>query len=405
MSGISLGVRTESAAGLRTYVTLLPLGLRALDAAIERAVVDNPWLELVERSSAGHSGDEIAALAQTGVSLVDHLEGQLAAYAVAKDVRRGARFAIGSLDEDGYLREDAATIALCARVTPADADAAIALVQRLSPAGVGARSLGERFRLQLADAGVRSGLALRLTGLLEQLGQLGAERFAAENELKSADVRAAIERLRACDPHPVRDFAPPVDRVHPEIVIARGEHGLEARVDTRYWPNVRLASFDATAFSHPMRAARREAQLIVDGLDRRRSTLERLATALLEHQRAFFESSGSRAALVPLSGRTLAREIGCAESTISRAISGRFAATPFGTIALGSLIVRSPGRLELTTYAVKEYIREITTATPQFSDEAISRALRLRGIRLARRTVAKYRRGLGVPVSYERRAP
>lgn len=398
-----MGVRAELGPRLRTYATLLPLGLGELDAAIAHEAADNPWLELVNRPLSGLADDELRTVAAPGPSLGDHLEAQLAASGARGAVLRAARYVCGALDEHAYLRDDMTTIARSADATERQAAQAVELVQRCEPTGVAARSLGERFRLQLAEAGESDSLAFALTFQLDALAAEGSASFAAARKLRPDELARALRRLRACDSDPARDFAPTVDRVFPEIVIERDGDTLRANIDGRFWPDIRLASLEVTRdLSTPMRTARSRARLIVDALARRKTTLERLAVALLDRQRNYFISGGDPRELVPLSGRELAREVGCAESTISRAIAARYVTTPFGTISVRSLLARRPGAVGLTTAAVRERVMELVQSFPQLPDEAIARALRLRGIRLARRTVAKYRHELGVASSRQR---
>jgi len=403
VSLLEIGVRAELGPRLRTYATLLPLGLGDLDATIAQEAADNPWLELVNRPLSGLGDDELRIVAAPGPSLLEHLEAQLEVCGVRGAVLRAARYVCGALDEHAYLRDDIATIARNADATESQAAQAVELVQRCEPTGVAARSLGERFRLQLAETGESDSLAFALSFELDALTAEGSASFATARGLGPDDLGSALRRLRVCDPDPARDFARTVDRVFPEIVIERDGDTLRASIDGRFWPDIRLASLEMTRdLSEPMRLARSRARLIVDALARRKTTLERLAIALLDRQRSYFISGGDPRELVPLSGRELAREVGCAESTISRAIAARYAATPFGTISVRSLIARRPGAVGFTTVAVRNRVLELVESLPQLSDEAIARALRLRGIRLARRTVAKYRHELGLASSRKR---
>lgn len=404
MTTLGVTVGTQVGAQLRTYATLLPLGVRDLDDTIAREAAENPWLELVDRPVFGLT-DADFRLAAAGPSLGEHLWLQLEASGVRGNVLRAAQHVIGSLDEHAYLREDAAHIARLTHVGCTDAERATALVQGLEPIGVAARSLGERFRLQLAHAGDSASLAFSLTFELDALAAEGPGAFAAQRGLTSAALSKALLRLRSCDPDPARDFGGAAERIYPEIIITREGDSLTAGVDRRFWPDVRLVSLEVTrGLSAPMRQARSRARLVVDALARRQTTLERLVVALLEYQRKYFLSDGDTAALLPLSGRELAREVGCAESTISRALADRYAATPFGTIPLRALLMRRPGSTGVTVFAAHEQIRALAQTAPNLSDDAIARALRLRGVRLARRTVAKYRRELGI-ASSRGRAP
>ena len=162
MTTLDVGVRAEVGAQLRTYATLLPLGLHELDRAIAAEAADNPWLELIERPVRGLDNDALR-IATSAPSLGEHLETQLAGRSAHGPLLRAARYIIGALDEHAYLRDDAAVVARLAHVAAVDATRAIELVQSLEPAGVAARSLGERFRLQLAEANETASLAFRVT--------------------------------------------------------------------------------------------------------------------------------------------------------------------------------------------------------------------------------------------------
>ncbi len=402
MTSADLALRLETAPRLRTYATYLPLGPRELDAAVASESDTNPWLEIIERPLGGIDGDAIGRIAARGPRLWEHLEGQLTAADAGAAVGRAAEYIIGSLDPHAYLRDDLTTVSARAHVAPQDARSALELVQSFDPPGVAARDLGERFRLQLNDDGDAETLVVELTFQLEAIARDGVAAFCEQRELDREAVVRALGRLRACDPDPARAYAPVVDRVYPEIVFERDGGTVAVRIDDRLWPAVRVARFPRTELSEPMRAARTRARLVVDALQRRKTTLVRLGAALLERQAAYFAADGDESALVPLSGRELARDVGCAESTISRALASRFAATPFGTIPLRALIAKQPRRVGLTTATIRQHIAAIVGAVPNASDEAIARALALRGIRLARRTVAKYRGQLGIAPLHRR---
>ena len=399
MTALGLDVRVHANAQLRTYVALLPLSVHALDAEIEREAASNPWLEIVDRPLAGYADDALRALA-SAPSLVATLEAQVAAGAATPEVKRAAIWVIGALDEHGYLRDDDTTVARLAKVS---VDAAIRgreFVQQLEPCGVAARSIGERFRLQLAarDDAPQLGLARALTAELDALATEGAAIFAAARGIEDAALRGALDELRRCDPDPTRAFAPPVARVTPELSFFREGERIGVRVESRWWPEVRLATFDVRdGLSKPMRDARKRAALTIDALARRHTTLDRLGIAIVAHQHAYLAGTGDRRDLLPLSGRDLAREVGCSESTISRAIAGRYASTPFGTVPLRSFVVRRLGNVDVSTDAVHGMLRKLLADAPHLSDQALARTLRYRGIRLARRTVAKYRHALAIP--------
>lgn len=401
MTSADLALRLETAPRLRTYATYLPLGLRELDAAVASESDTNPWLEIIERPLGGIDGDAIGRIAARGPRLWEHLEGQLTAADAGAAVGRAAEYIIGSLDPHAYLRDDLTAVSARAHVAPQDARSALELVQSFDPPGVAARDLGERFRLKLNDDGDAETLVVELTFQRSDRarrcrGILRATRARSRGGGSSA---WAFARVRPRSGSRLRSRRR--SRVSRNRLRAR-RGTVAVRIDDRLWPAVRVARFPRTELSEPMRAARTRARLVVDALQRRKTTLVRLGAALLERQAAYFAADGDESALVPLSGRELARDVGCAESTISRALASRFAATPFGTIPLRALIAKQPRRVGLTTATIRQHIAAIVGAVPNASDEAIARALALRGIRLARRTVAKYRGQLGIAPLHRR---
>ena len=214
MTTLFVGVRTELALQLRTYAALLPLRLHELDETVAREAADNPWLDLIDRPVLGLGGDEMR-IAGPGPSLGDHLETQLTARGVRGALLRAAHYVIGALDEHAYLRDDPALIARLAHVGSVDAQRAIDLVQGLEPTGVAARSLGERFRLQLAECAQTASLAFKLTFELDAFADEGSTAFADKRGLTVAEVSQALNRLRACDPDPACDFRIGFDRIYP----------------------------------------------------------------------------------------------------------------------------------------------------------------------------------------------
>ncbi len=406
---VELALRTELrvAPALVTFATLLPLDVEALEAYLERERAVNPWLE----RSACDGGDDGALLARVAARprLSDHLAAQLAARPLAPAERRAAAAIVGSLDGDGYLREPLAALAGLARAAPADVERALRAVQGCEPAGVGARDLGERLRLQAAADGVLDDDLCALCAHLEALAGGGVARVAALSGRDPTALQRAFARLAALDRDPLRGFAPPAAFVRPELIFTPGEPGADERggwsvaLDPGAWPALQLAPLGATE-GGPFAAARRRALVLLDALERRRLALLKIGEVLAARQAAYL-ASGARADLLPLRARDVAREAGLAESTISRALGARWARTPHGVVPLRAFLRDVPRGLTVATDELRDRIRALTErAGAPLSDAQIARLLGFAGIRVARRTVTKHRRALALPAARARAA-
>jgi len=404
---LALGTRLDVRTRLDVYARLLPMGAVALDDAAAAEIADNPFLEFgPERSIAATRdiSDDVPYASRT--SLADHLEAQLLGTNAPAAVRRAAHAVIGSLEREGYCSETLAAIAAIARCGAGDAAAGRTLVQSFDPLGVAARDLSERFRLQLDDDAVDDD-ARTVARELEALAAEGKSSFAARVGMPFERVVAAVARLAELDPRPTRDFDAAATYVRPEFLIAHDDHGWHARLDPALVPDVRFVPLaSGGTYSDAIRDARAKARRFVDAVERRTQTLTALGDALVAHQVKFLDASGAPASLEPLTGRALARDVGCAESTISRALSNRYARTPFGTLPLRAFLATAPRATStLTTHEIVRRLGAIIAAEREpLSDRELARRLALGGIRVARRTVAKYRRSLEIPSTRSRSA-
>ncbi|MEA2666155.1 MAG: polymerase sigma-54 factor [Candidatus Eremiobacteraeota bacterium] len=416
---VGLALRTELrvAPALVTFATLLPLDVEALEAYIERERAANPWLE---RRESGFDAEAVARIADRP-RLSEHLAAQLAARELAPPVRRAAAAIVGSLDGDGYLREPLEAIGALARALPADVERALRAVQGCEPAGVGARGLGERLLLQACAEGVLDADVEALCAHVEALAAGGVARVAADTGRDPEALRRAFARLATLDRDPLRDFAPPVAFARPELIFSRADGDPTARgraergggsalaqerggwsvaLDPGAWPALEIAPLGATeggAFA----AARRRALALVDALERRRLALVRIGEVLAQRQAAYL-ASGARADLAPLRARDVARDAGLADSTVSRALSSRWARTPHGVVPLRAFLRDVPRGLTVATDDLRARIRALAQRDEALSDAQIARMLGFAGIRVARRTVTKHRRALALPAARQR---
>lgn len=396
----------------------------------DRATSDepSPW-ELAEQWGRGggggdfddENGDPLERIVDAD-SLQDHLAWQLNLTRLStRDLRIGTAI-IDSIDDDGYLREplEAIVDALRPEVEASVDEVAAVLrqVQRFDPLGVGARDLRECLLLQLdalSDDTCGKGLAQRLvSGPLERLPKLSHEQLANELGAAADEVAVALQLVRSLDPRPgAQQGALGADTyVQPDCVIYRhnglwraalaGSH-TRLTIHRGYEGMIRHASANDAAY---LRGRLQEARWLLKHLEARGETLLKVVRCLIRQQSGFLDFGEQ--ALRPLTLREVAAEIGMHESTVSRAISRKYALTPRGTLPLRSFFasgVSSEGGGETSSTAIQSMIRRLIDAeNPRkpLSDARLADSLKAAGVPVARRTVAKYREAMHIPASHER---
>lgn len=326
---------------------------------------------------------------------------------------------VGALDERGYLEEDLSQLALARQLDYGRLREAHALMLGFDPVGVGARNLRECYLAQLRAEGREPSPALRLVE--EAWEHLMARRLdAAARDLGYGPetLREALDDLARLETAPARRFGRDDNRVvTPDVVVSKAPDGAwKVALDDRHVPRLRIAPaykdmLAGRALSDADRAyileRMRQGRFLIGALEERQRTLERLARILLDRQAAFFEEGP--ASLRPLTMADVARELGVHETTVSRAAANKWMLTPWGLREFRSFFssgVSTDDGGAVAASGVQEIIGEILSredpAAP-LSDEAITAELQRRGLRIARRTVAKYRDALGRPAAHLRR--
>jgi RNA polymerase sigma-54 factor len=327
-----------------------------------------------------------------------------------------AEFLIGSLDDQGYLSCSVDEIAYEMEVDVERVKQVLKQLQSLEPVGIGARNLRECLLLQidyLERLGVRQQRAREIVQLfLMELGEHKFGRIAHELKISVEEVEEVWEFVKSkLNPHPAQGFTPTNVRdrdtrqmyVLPDVIITRGEDGLEVEVveSKRFSLRINpiyhqlhgrrtsgdLSNLTAEERQHVQRYVDR-AKLFIENLQQRRQTLHRVTTALVGLQHEFLQN-GIRH-LRPLSRSFVAQELGLHESTISRATAGKYVMIPSGEVIPFA-------HFFTPSLSIKDVIKElIEHEKAPLTDGQICDRLRERGITIARRTVAKYRAKLDI---------
>ncbi|MDR2155669.1 MAG: RNA polymerase factor sigma-54 [Burkholderiaceae bacterium] len=417
------------------------------DGSMELAPDDGEWGgEAPARGAdASHDDDDAdpAERVSGHESLAEHLHRQALALRLAPEDAAALRFLIESLNDDGYLEDSPAQLAATLAEdedSPEQIDElihrftlALKLLQSLEPAGVGARDLAECLSLQLrgrqAERGVGAAEQALLATALQICAQHGAIELLARRDAKKMTqligqpedaVRAAMQTIARLDPKPGRQFADVRHNIIlPDVIVSAIGSGSASRFRVRINPDVvprlRIQDAYAKALRGVQRADRQEltqrlqeARWFVKNIQQRFDTILRVATAIVERQRGFFIHG--EVAMRPLVQHDLAEELGLHDSTISRVTNAKYMATPRGTFELkyffGSALNTEAGGNASST-AVRALIKQLIAAEnphKPLSDQQIADILKDQGIDCARRTVAKYREHLRIPVANLRRA-
>ncbi|GIX21780.1 MAG: RNA polymerase sigma-54 factor [Gammaproteobacteria bacterium] len=362
-------------------------------------------------------------------SLKDHLRWQLNLTTLSDRDRQIAEALIDALADDGYLREDLAELrasltesgALPEDVELDEMEAVLHRLQRLDPAGVAARDLGECLRVQLLETcpPQTPGRALALEIVERHLALLAAHDYPRLKRVLGVDEAALAEAerlIRSLHPRPGTLIGSSrTEYIVPDVFVSK-RHGVwHVELNPELAPRLRINSYyaglirrnDRSADNHYLRNQLQEARWFIKSLHSRNETILRVAKVIVERQQAFLEYGEE--AMKPLVLRDVAEALGMHESTISRVTTQKYMHTPRGIFEFKyffSSHVSTADGGECSATAIRAMIRKLIGAEDParpLSDSQIADVLAEQGIKVARRTVAKYRESLGIPASNERR--
>jgi RNA polymerase sigma-54 factor len=353
------------------------------------------------------------------VTLSDHLRSQLALVTMSDGVRDAAEEIIGNLDENGYLTATVEEIAAGGGCAPADVQEALRVVHSLDPAGVGAADVRECLLLQLESRNAVGGVAWQI--IADHVKLLETRQFkelAKVLKRPMEHIQIAVDVIRHLDPQPgLRYSGPGARQVEPDVYISKDSDGYLIQLNDDELPTLRLnpqyrRMLDRT--QEPSKDVRNyvrdryaSAIQLMKNIEQRKQTILKVCQSIVRRQPDFLE--GGIDQLRPMMIKEIAEEIGVHPSTVSRAVSNKYAHTPQGVFELRyffSEAVQGPGGMAtpllILKRRVKKMIEDEDTAHP-LTDEQITELLQAEGIEVTRRTVAKYREDMRIPSTHQRR--
>lgn len=351
-------------------------------------------------------------------SLQDELLTQLRTTVSDPEIFELAQQIVGNIDEAGYLRANIKDLAQVSGAALEDMEAALALVQGCEPAGIGARDLRECLLLQLERRGRQDSLAYKLADrFLDKLARNRIPDVARVLDVTPAQLYEAWDEIRELRPRPGGLLGS--DQVHyvaPEVTIEEDEGSYVVSSNKTCVPHLRISRLYRQLLRSPDTPAEvREyvkqkvlsGNQLIKSIEQRRSTIHRIAERLVEHQRDFFDKGPEY--MRPLTMGEIAEEIGVHETTVSRAIAGKYVQTPRGLFPLRHFFsggYETDDGEELAAISVKEKLRQIIGEEDPhkpLSDQKLVKLLGDQGVDVARRTVAKYREEMNIPSSHRRK--
>lgn len=347
-------------------------------------------------------------------SLHEHLEWQLRLQPLDQEDFRIGELLIRNLDENGFHREDPATFLSPEQL--ARSQTVMELIQTFEPAGTCVADYKESLRCQARQyAIVPAGVLEIIDNHLEALEKGKHREIAKALQIDPAEVQEALHFIQQLTPFPGRLYSSDSPQyVVPDLQVVRRDDQFVIILNDEEIPVLGINPFfdqllakksDGADVQQFVQSKLRDAKWFINSLKIRNETLIKVARALLEFQREFFLKGPK--AIIPLTLKDIAGEIGVHETTVSRLTNGKYMQTEWGLYELKFFFSSAVSGTAGETYSkegVKQVIKEIVVEEGGkiLSDQKISDMLEKRGIKLARRTVAKYRKELDIDSSYDR---
>src|ERR1700745_426773 len=352
-------------------------------------------------------------------TLQQNLIAQLNQTVLSTDDRKAAELIIGNIDDDGFLQSTTEEMALNSGIPQDDFERVLELIQTFYPAGVGARDLRECLLIQLQRQRKEDSLEYRIvSGEMDDLGRHRFPEIARRMAISVEDVQKAADNIARLNPRPGQVFAAaPQNYVLPDVIVEKddgeyqisfnNEQILHLRISNLYKDIIASGNTQSSDVQDYIRDKIRSGKFLIRSIHQRQQTIMNIAQQIVSRQHDFLEHGPSH--LKPMTMAEVADTVGVHETTVSRAVSGKYMATPQGVFEMKYFFtsgyqtatgesVGNPSARE----AILELVKHESGSAP-LSDHEIVEILSERGIPIARRTVAKYRPELNILPSHMRR--
>jgi RNA polymerase sigma-54 factor len=373
-----------------------------------------------------------------GSSFHEYLESQLGLRELTDKQKILGEYIIGNIDEDGYLRRELANIvddlAFLQNVTTNEEELEVVLkiIQDLEPAGVGARTLKECLLLQLSKR-EQDHEDVKLTYSIidqhfEEFSKRHYDKIIDRMQISEEQLKSVIDEVLKLNPKPGGFYSDPFTKIAqpiiPDFILEHSEDGFDLHLNSRNLPELRLSS----TYSEMLKAYSKDkgnkkdikdavmfvkqkidsARWFIDAIKQRQNTLLLTMNAILEYQQDYF-IDGDETKLKPMILKDVAEMTGLDISTVSRVANSKYIQTHFGIFPLKFFFsegLQTDSGEEVSTREIKKILRDCIDNEEKrrpLTDEKLTEILQEKGYQIARRTVAKYREQLNIPVARLRR--
>ncbi|NUF24636.1 RNA polymerase factor sigma-54 [Acinetobacter oleivorans] len=395
--------------------------------------VDTDWDDIYTHQSTALATPEFEEREdnrQVQLSLKEHILEQVNLLHFSKIDQLIAYCIVDALDDKGFLDAEIEEIILAAQQLLNEMDieedieedevrVVLKHIQRLDPLGIGSRNLAECLKIQLEFLPKDVEYLNEAKSLLQYYELLIANdlnKLLKQTGLTKDQLKFAINLLKTLKPYPGMDFdKQESDYQIPDVVVSKKDLHWQVQLNPDVLPKLRINSFyssmirraDQSEDNLYLRNQMLEAKNFIKSIDERHKTLLKVASCIVEHQKAFLEIGAE--AMKPLVLRDVAEEVELHESTVSRVTTNKYMLTPRGLFELKYFFSSHVGTTaggEASSTAIRAMIKKLVASeNPRkpLSDNVIATLLKDEGIEVARRTIAKYRESLHIPSSSERK--
>lgn len=372
--------------------------------------------DYIKREKSAYTFEQFAT---SSITLVEHLMFQLQFAPIKKKCRQVGRYIIESLDQNGYMTLSDKEISEKFGLPEEEIEIVLSAIQAFEPAGVGARNLKECLLIQLRISGMENELIKQV--IQNHLEDIAANRLhiiAKDLNVSVKEIQDIGDIIKSLEPKPGREFGDANDTryITPDVIVEKIDGKYIVTVNETTAPKLLVSSYyrkilsesdKESTISKFLSGRLNSALWLIKSIEQRKQTIFNVVSTVVKFQENFFEEGPKH--LKTLTLKQVADEVGIHESTVSRAINGKYMQCPRGLFEIKYFF--TSGVLDklgegISSESIKTFIKEIVdceqSASP-LSDQAISEILTDRGMEISRRTVAKYRDEIKLPSSSKRK--
>lgn len=423
---------------LRQSLSLLNMSNLELEEEIKKEAEENPLLEVENKSDIdwqgyiksmdykrqyriNHSLDNEVTLENMikyESSLYDYIKYQLSLLKITNKEREICEYLVDCLDENGYFTTDEKYILKKLKISQDEFDICLNIIQRLEPSGIGARNLIECLLIQINNNDIYDDILCNIIADdLELIGKNKLREISKKHRITLEQCIKYIDKIRMLNPKPGRLCSNDVTLyIQPDVIVRKIDNEFQVFMNNSNEFTLSINNYYRSILNNPssdkdvrefIKDKLNNAVTFIKNIESRKNTILQITEEIVKEQKEFFNKGENY--IKPMKLRDIANKLGYHESTISRGINNKYMLTPFGLYDFkyffsSSLITNS--NEDVSSLKIKKLIKDIIDKENKLkplSDDNICKLLKDDGIKLARRTVAKYRESMKIPSSNKRK--